>query len=115
MLLMARSRLSSPTRLAALALCGLVQAAAWAQGSGSTTAAAATDSAGRAPDRGHQSIERIRFEDGGSRIDELRVGGQTQSIVVQPKGDLPAYEVRPPDARGTSAQSGARVWNFLRF
>ena len=67
------------------------------------------------PSRSHQTIERIRTEDGGSRIDELRVGGQTQSIVVQPKGDMPAYEIKPADARGASAQGGARMWNFLRF
>lgn len=67
------------------------------------------------PSRSNQTIERIRTEDGGSRIDELRVGGQTQSIVVQPKLDVPAYEVRPTDMRGGSGQGGARVWNFLRF
>ena len=67
------------------------------------------------PGRSNQTIERIRTEDGGSRIDELRVGGQTQSIVVQPKGDMPAYEIKPADARGASAQGGARMWNFLRF
>ncbi len=59
-------------------------------------------------DRG-QRIERIVVEDAGSRIDELRVGGETKSITVQPKvGDkLPAYEVRPND--------GTRVWNLGRF
>lgn len=67
------------------------------------------------PGRSNQTIERIRTEDAGSRIDELRVGGQTQSIVVQPKGDLPAYEVKPADARGMPGPGGARTWNFLRF
>ncbi|MEN9770853.1 MAG: hypothetical protein RLZZ180_2483 [Pseudomonadota bacterium] len=67
------------------------------------------------PSRSNQTVERIRTEDAGSRIDELRVGGQTRSIVVQPKLDVPAYEVRPADARGPSGQGGARVWNFLRF
>jgi len=67
------------------------------------------------PSRNNQTIERIRTEDGGSRIDELRVGGQTQSIVVQPKADMPAYEIRPPDARGNTGQAGARMWNFLKF
>jgi hypothetical protein len=67
------------------------------------------------PSRSNQTIERIRTEDGGSRIDELRVGGQTRSIVVQPKLDVPAYEVRPADARGGSGLGGARVWNFLPF
>ena len=56
-----------------------------------------------------QRIERIVVEDAGSRIDELRVGGETRSITVQPKvgGKLPAYEVRPND--------GTRVWNLGRF
>ena len=56
-----------------------------------------------------QRIERIVVEDAGSRVDELRVGGETKSITVQPKvgGDLPAYQVRPSD--------GARVWNLGRF
>ena len=74
--------------------------------------------------RGNQRTERIRVEDGGSRVDELRVGGQTQSINVQPKGsDMPAYEVKSPDgARSRSgSNSGAetntapRVWNVMKF
>lgn len=66
------------------------------------------------PGRHNQNIERIRTEDAGTRIDELRVGGQTQSIAVQPKNDMPAYEVRPVDAQG-SAGSGKRVWTFRQF
>lgn len=66
------------------------------------------------PGRQNQTIERLRTEDAGSRIDELRVGGQTQSITVQPKNDMPAYEVRPSDAQGQSSPR-MRVWNFLRF
>ena len=104
-------------RALGLTLAGLMSAqAAWAQ-----ALASPPQSAGRPSDpvleagRGNQTIERIRTEDAGSRIDELRVGGQTQSIVVQPKGDMPAYEVRPIDARSSSNQGGARVWNFLRF
>ncbi|MCE1249163.1 MAG: hypothetical protein LWW82_00340, partial [Comamonadaceae bacterium] len=33
----------------------------------------------------NQRAERIEVEDAGSRVDELRIGGQTQSITVQPK------------------------------
>ena len=69
-----------------------------------------------------RSIERIRTEDAGSRIDELRVGGETQQIIVQPKTAVPAYEVKPAaGARGTAPSSGngdtngSRVWNFFKF
>ncbi len=74
--------------------------------------------------RPEQTIQQIRTEDAGSRIDEVRVGGVTQSIVVQPKTgtDLPAYEVKPSDtARGAAPLSnksdtnGPRVWNVLKF
>ena len=60
-------------------------------------------------DASNQRIERIEVQDAGSRIDELRVGGETRSITVQPKvgGKLPAYEVRP--------NNGTRVWNLGRF
>ncbi|MBU3737948.1 MAG: hypothetical protein FGM55_03220 [Rhodoferax sp.] len=50
---------------------------------------------------------RIRIEDAGSRIDELRVGGETRSITVQPKGGMPAYQVQP--------SSGERRWKVLAF
>ena len=74
------------------------------------------------PGRLNQTTERIRVEDEGSRIDELRVGGQTQSITVQPKvGNLPAYEVQPSDGvrnrarNGAEADTGTRVWNLKKF
>lgn len=76
------------------------------------------------PGRTNQKIERIRHEDAGSRIDELRVGGQTENITVQPKADVPEYEVqpstfsrgRPADNRdGMGADGGKRNWNLLRF
>jgi len=54
-----------------------------------------------------QLTERIRVEDAGSRIDELRVGGETKSIVVQPKGGMPAYEIQPG--------SGERSWKIANF
>ena len=74
------------------------------------------------PDRLNQRTERIRVEDGGSRVDELRVGGQTQSITVQPKvGHLPEYELQPSDGvrnrarNGAESTTGARVWNVMKF
>ena len=71
-----------------------------------------------------KAIERIRTEDAGARIDEVRVGGVTQSITVQPKTAtrLPAYEVRPSNstigsapAPSTGGTTGSRVWNVLDF
>ena len=51
--------------------------------------------------------ERIRVEDAGNRIDELRVGGETKTITVQPKGGMPSYDVKP--------ESGERSWKILGF
>ena len=76
------------------------------------------------PARPEQAIQRIRTEDAGTRIDEVRVGGETQSITVQPKtgNNTPAYEVKPPDSAKGNAPSqskgdtnGSRVWNVLKF
>ena len=83
-----------------------------------TTPAASADGS---PER---RIERIRIEDAGARVDELRVGGETQSITVSPKGGMPAYELLPPGTnqglaagpRNSSATSGGtRVWKILGF
>jgi hypothetical protein len=51
--------------------------------------------------------ERIAVEDTNARIDELRVGGETQSISVQPKNGMPAYQVTP--------KTGERSWKILGF
>ena len=56
--------------------------------------------------RQNQRIERVRIEDAGSRVDELRVGGETQNITVQPKNNMPVYQVQ---------RDGSRVWNVLNF
>ncbi len=65
-------------------------------------------------------MQRIRIEDSGSRIDEVRVGGETQSITVQPKtgNNLPAYEVKPSGSTPSTSSNetnGPRVWNVLKF
>ncbi len=84
---------------------------------GSTSAASAESGTER-------RIERIRIEDAGARVDELRVGGETQSITVSPKGGMPAYELLPSGtnqgvAAGTrnssAASGGTRVWKILGF
>lgn len=73
--------------------------------------------------RKNQKIEHLHTEDAGNTIDELRVGGQTQSVTVQPKARVPAYEIepddlarsRPGDSREGLAARKPRVWNFLHF
>lgn len=75
------------------------------------------------PGRQNQKVERIRHEDSGNVIEEVRVGGQVQSVTVQPKGNMPAYEMqpsdlartRPSDRREGSVGGSQRVWNFLNF
>jgi starvation-inducible outer membrane lipoprotein len=66
-------------------------------------------------------VERITHEDGLSRIDELRVGGQTRSIAVQPKNGAPGYEITPVPGGAdlTDAQNkgstGKSRWRILNF
>jgi hypothetical protein len=60
-----------------------------------------------APAKAQARVEHIRDEDTGARIDEVRVGGQTQSITVQPKDGMPAYQVAP--------KTGERTWKVLGF
>ena len=87
-------------------------------------AAAPAPEAAAPSGRPSQKIQHIRTEDAGSRIDEVRVGGETQSITVQPKigNGIPAYEVKPSDTTRGAAPStsrndttGSRVWNVLKF
>ena len=69
-------------------------------------------------------IKRIHIEDSGTRIDELRVGGETRTITVAPKGGMPAYDLVPATANlspgttersGAGANGGARTWKILGF
>ena len=78
----------------------------------------------QAEGRRNQRVERIHVEDGGAAIDEVRYGGQTQSITVQPKANVPEYESQPTDLSrsrpadhrdGMSNATGQRVWNVLKF
>lgn len=110
---------------AALPLATLCAAQTPAQPAQAAATPSAAAPANAAPSgRPDQTIQRIRLEDAGSRIDEVRVGGETQSITVQPKtgNNMPAYEVKPSDtARGAapstskSDTTGSRVWNVLKF
>jgi len=70
--------------------------------------------------RKNQKIERLHSEDNAVKIDEVRYAGQVQSITVQPKGDMPAYEIVPanPARNGDSRRGstgGERVWNLFNF
>jgi hypothetical protein len=116
-------------------VCALSTAAACAQTgalpapSGGTPSAEAQGTApqdaaqSRAEGRRNQKIQNIHVEDNGAKVDEVRYGGQTQSITVQPKANVPAYEVLPNDggrerqgqAETGSSGIGARVWNLLKF
>ena len=86
----------------------LACAAAQAQAPAASAAAGAqpTVREPQAAGRANQRIERVRIEDSGARVDELRYGGETQSITVQPKADLPEYQVQ---------RDGSRVWNVFKF
>ena len=80
---------SHPLVIGLALLSASLAAAAQAPAAPATPAIARAQDPALEPSRSNQTIERIRTEDGGSRIDELRVGGQTQSIVVQPKCGRP--------------------------
>lgn len=82
---------------------GLCQAQSTPPNTGKAQAAPAP----AAPDAIEKKAERIRVEDSGARIDELRIGGETKSIDVKPKGGMPAYQVQPV--------SGERSWKVLGF
>ncbi|MBS3996065.1 MAG: hypothetical protein KGZ67_01820 [Hydrogenophaga sp.] len=68
-------------------------------------------------------VERIQHEDALARIDELRVGGQTRSIDVQPKNGAPAYQIAPAGSGSSPADSagqrtgvaGKSSWRVLSF
>ena len=93
----------------------LTGAAAWAQ-----TAPA------EAPLGASPKVERIVHEDAGSRVQELKVGGQTKQIEVQTKADLPAYQINPTDAAqgpanpdgqrtGNAGSAGRTTWRLFNF
>ncbi len=103
--------------LAVLALCGT--SALHAQPAAAADPAPAGDS-GRASE---PNVRRIVIEDDATRIDELRVRGETQSLSVQPKHGGARYEIVPvPGGRdlatGPTTPRGAvgqRVWRVFQF
>jgi hypothetical protein len=68
-------------------------------------------------------VQRTVVEDEGARIEELRVRGQVQRVVVKPKNAAEYEIVAPPGGRDPSQNranqqpgaGGQRVWNLLRF
>jgi Protein of unknown function (DUF2782) len=73
---------------------------------------------------GEPAVQRAVIEDDGSRIEELKVRGQTQRITVQPKvGTTRAYQIITSDGSRTlsdhhgaaNGTAGKRVWHVLSF
>lgn len=73
---------------------------------------------------GEPNVQRTVLEDEGSRIEQLRVRGQVQYVVVTPKVIIsrPYEIIVPRSARdpvdgtgGTNSALGKRVWNILDF
>ena len=69
-------------------------------------------------------VQQTLIEDDGARIEELRVRGHTQRIVVSPKrGGAAPYEIITGDgsrdlgdgANTSRGAAGKRVWNVLKF
>lgn len=69
-----------------------------------------------------QNTQRITHHDSGSRIEEVRVGGETRSIDVETNSRVPGYHVQPtggPAAANNMGQptgnGGRSAWRVLRF
>lgn len=83
--------------------------------------ALAQDGASAVPQRGGEPfVQRLVTEDDSVRIEELRVRGQTQRIVVHSKlGNARPYEVLPAGQGRDLSQDkraiGQRVWPVLSF
>jgi hypothetical protein len=102
----------------ALAAAGIAQAQTTQPAENAATPVPAESPAAKPSER----IERITHEDALSRVDELRVGGQTRSIEVTPKNGAPAYEIAPapggadlsdnPASQGSTGRSRWRILNF---
>ncbi|HEY8048063.1 MAG TPA: hypothetical protein VIE63_02740 [Ramlibacter sp.] len=99
----------------AIASCLLASSAAFA-------AAPLVQDSPPADPKKNQKVEHIHVEDSAVKIDETRYAGQAESITVQPKDGMPAYEIVPPSMSHPPANDnrravpgGERVWNVLHF
>ena len=68
---------------------------------------------------GEPRVQRLVAEDDHVRIEELRVRGQTERIVVRLKDGGRAYEILPANGGRDLSQDkraiGQRVWSVLSF
>jgi hypothetical protein len=65
-------------------------------------------------------VVRTVTEDANARIEETRVRGALQRIVVQPKGSAATYEITPPTgavdpSQSAVSRSGERRWRMFSF
>jgi len=88
------------------------------------SAAPLADESAPVPTKGGEpAVKRTVIEDKGATIEELRVRGNLQKVVVKPRGPAPAYEVLTSDGYHPTADdpgnshgsAGKRVWSVLRF
>ena len=84
----------------------------------------AAEGAASAAQPGEPNVQRSVIEDDGNRIEELRVRGQTRSVVVTTKGPLAgSYEIHTGDpsremSAGADARrgtAGQRMWRLFEF
>jgi hypothetical protein len=72
-----------------------------------------------APKGIEQLTEHLLHEDASTRIEELRIGGQTRRIEVNTKGALPVYLVQPQHANQPGADNGGSAgksaWRLFSF
>ena len=92
---------------ASLSLAQTPQPAATAKVTATLDASATSNQTNQPASKANQLVERISVEDASTRIDEVRFGGQTRSITVQPKGGMPAYDIQP--------ETGARTWKIFGY
>ena len=87
-------------------------------------AAPAPSGTAASPGTPEPRVQQTVVEDDGARIDELKVRGHTQRIVVSPKrGGTAPYEIITGDgsrdlgdgANTSRGAAGKRVWNVLKF
>ncbi|MBW8833016.1 MAG: DUF2782 domain-containing protein [Burkholderiales bacterium] len=110
----------------ALALWCALSSCAFAQGT--TTAKEPSKAPGVEPSNekvasnGEPKVQYTVIEDDSTRIEELKVRGQTQRITVSPKG-MKSYEILPAtegrdmsDSAGSQrGAAGKRVWRIFNF